>query len=85
MAVKMKDRIKKWLQEEEMFKQDVPDENANFHFGFMYPKDHGMELANPKNKKDMIVIGCKTEVSPEHQECLKKLNQQQRLDFMYEF
>ncbi|HSO25155.1 MAG TPA: DUF2299 family protein [Methanobacteriaceae archaeon] len=81
----IKDEIQKWLADEGYFRQKVPDENSNFHFIINYPESHVIDVIQPKGKEDMIVIGCATNVSPEHLSQMKKMNSEDREDFIWEF
>ncbi|WP_414469983.1 DUF2299 domain-containing protein [Methanobacterium sp. ACI-7] len=82
---KIENRIQKWLSDEGLFRQKVPDDNANFHFIINYPEDHVLDVVQPKGKDDMILIACATNVSPEHQTELKKLSNEKREEFMWDF
>ncbi len=81
----IKDEIQKWLADEGYFRQKVPDENSNFHFIINYPESHVIDVIQPKGKEDMIVIGCATNVSPEHLSQMEKMNSEDREDFIWEF
>jgi hypothetical protein len=79
------DKVQKWLADEGYFRQKVPDENSNFHFIINYPEGHVIDIIQPKGKEDMIVIGCATNVSPEHLSKIKKMNIEEREEFIWEF
>jgi hypothetical protein len=81
----IQDKIQKWLADEGYFRQKVPDENSNFHFIINYPEGHVIDVIQPKGKEDLIVIGCATNVSPEHLTQMKKMNSEDREDFIWEF
>lgn len=81
----IQDKIQKWLADEGYFRQKVPDENSNFHFIINYPESHVIDIIQPKGKEDMIVIGCATNVSPEHLSQMKKMNSEDRENFIWEF
>ena len=51
-----KNIIQKWLVDEGMFKNEIPDNNSNFHFVVNYPENHVMDLIQPLGKNDMIFI-----------------------------
>ena len=70
----IQDKIQKWLADEGYFRQKVPDENSNFHFIINYPEGHVIDVIQPKGKEDLIVIGCATNVSPEHLSQMKKMH-----------
>lgn len=81
----IQDKIQKWLADEGYFRQKVPDENANFHFIINYPEGHVIDVIQPKGKEDMVVIGCATNVSPEHLSQIKKMSLDDREKFIWEF
>lgn len=81
----IQDKIQKWLADEGFFRQKVPDENANFHFIINYPEGHVIDVIQPKGKDDMVVIGCATNVSPEHLSQINKMNMDDREEFIWEF
>lgn len=82
---KLENKIQKWLSDEGLFRQKVPDDNANFHFIINYPQDHVLDVIQPKGKDDMILIACATNVSPEHQSEIRKLSDKKREEFMWDF
>lgn len=76
--------IQNWLVEEGIFKQKIPDENANFHFIVNYPDGHIIDVIQPKAKNDMIVIGCATNVSPEHAQIMESSNEKKNIKFIFD-
>jgi hypothetical protein len=82
---KIENKVQKWLSEEGIFRQKVPDDNANFHFIINYPEGHVLDVLQPKGKSDMILIACATNVSPEHQTEIRKLKPGKREKFLWEF
>jgi len=61
-----------WLQEENLFKEKMQDGSANFHFLIHFPNpENSMDIIQPIVKKDSVIIGCATEVSPEHRQLMK--------------
>lgn len=66
-----KNIIQKWLVDEGMFKNEIPDNNSNFHFVVNYPENHVMDLIQPLGKNDMILIGCATEIDPNQIDLIK--------------
>jgi hypothetical protein len=79
-------KIKDWCTDEGIFKNKVPDDNANFHFILNFPPNipHTIDLIQPKGKEDLIVIVCSTLISPEHLEKIKGLSIKDRMDFLWE-
>ncbi len=82
---KIEDKVQKWLSDEGLYRQKVPDDNANFHFIINYPEGHVLDVIQPKGKKDMVLIACATNVSPEHQTEIRLLNFDKREKFLWEF
>lgn len=82
---KIENKVQKWLSDEGLFRQKVPDENANFHFVINYPEGHILDVIQPKGKEDMVLIACATNVSPEHQTEIRKLKPEKKDKFIWEF
>lgn len=82
---KIENKVQKWLSDEGLFRQKVPDENTNFHFMINYPEGHVLDVIQPKGKDDMILIACATNVSPEHQSENRKLSNKKRDSFIWDF
>ncbi|MGB9977696.1 DUF2299 domain-containing protein [Methanobacterium sp.] len=82
---KIENKVQKWLSDEGLFRQKVPDDNTNFHFIINYPEEHVLEIMQPKGKEDMILIVCATTVSPEHQTMIRELDSKKREKFMWDF
>jgi len=82
---KIEDNIQKWLSDEGLFRQKIPDQNANFHFIINYPEGHVLDILQPNGKNDMVLIACATNVSPEHQTEIRLLDLEKRDKFMWEF
>jgi hypothetical protein len=78
-------KIQNWLTEEGFFKEKIHDENSKFHFLVQYPDENIMDLFQPKGKGDMIVIGCATNVSPEHIEIIKNISIDKKVDIIWHF
>ena len=84
----MRDQVQKWLADDGMFKKTIMDEHTNFHFMINFPEGHIMDLVQPKGMTDRIVIGCMTQVSPEHTNAMEKLRNEKPEEmkrFSYEF
>jgi len=81
---KIENKVQKWLSDEGLFRQKVPDENANFHFVINYPEGHILDVIQPKGKEDMVLIACATNVSPEHQTEIRKLKPEKKDEFIWE-
>lgn len=73
--------IQNWLLEEGALREKKDDENADFHFIIETPKDNIMDVVKPKGK-DCIVIGCATQVSPEHGNLMVSADAKKQKDFI---
>lgn len=82
---KIADKVQKWLSDEGLFRQKVPDDNANFHYMISYPEGHILDVLQPKGKNDMVLIACATNVSPEHQTEIRLLDLEKREKFLWKF
>lgn len=76
--------IKKWLVEEGLFKEQIPDETSNFHFLINYPNEHVLDLIQPKHKEDMILIGCASEIASEQVALIKDSSNKKREKFIWD-
>jgi hypothetical protein len=79
----MREKIKRWLVEEEMLVEDIPDSDSHFRFLFMFPGDHYMEIVQPLTKPDMVQVISTTSVSEEHQETMRGSNPGHRAEFIW--
>lgn len=65
------EQIRNWLMEEDLIREKIYDENANFHYIINFPNNNSMDIIQPKSKEDILLIGCATEVSQEEQNIIK--------------
>ena len=65
------EQIRNWLMEEDLIREKIYDENANFHYIINFPSNNAMDIIQPKTKEDVLIIGCATEVSKEEQNIIK--------------
>ncbi len=79
-----KNIIQKWLVDEGMFKNEIPDNNSNFHFVVNYPENHVMDLIQPLGKNDMILIGCATEIDPNQIDLIKNAKKKVKQNFIWD-
>ena len=77
-------QIRDWLAEEGLFKEKIPDDTANFHFIINYPEGHIMDIIQPKEKIDMILIGCATEVDSEQISAIRASSESKKQAFIWE-
>ena len=82
---KIQDKVQKWLSDEGLFRQKVPDDNTNFHFIINYPEGHVLDVIQPKGKEDLIVVGCATNVSPEHLSKINAMADDKKEKFIWDF
>lgn len=53
------EKVRFWLTEEEIFRDEIKDENANYHFIAEFPNKSSriIDIIQPKQKRDLIIIG----------------------------
>ena len=76
--------VKNWLADEGVFREKAADENADFHFVIEFPKDNIMDVVKPK-EKDVIDIGCATQVAPEHINLMQNASPQDKNKFLFDY
>ena len=84
MTNEIEDNVQKWLSDVGVFRQKIPDDNSNFHFIINYPGDNVMDVMQPKQNPDLVVIGCATNVSPEHLTEMRNLSPKKRDNFIWD-
>ena len=77
----MEEKVKNWLVDEGFFREMKVDDNADFHYIIEFPKDNIMDVVKPKGK-DFVVIGCATQVSPEHTNLMMESTPHNRKNFL---
>ncbi|WP_297983656.1 DUF2299 domain-containing protein [uncultured Methanobrevibacter sp.] len=77
------EQIRTWLMEEDLIREKIYDENANFHYIINFPQNHAMDVIQPKAKEDVILIGCATEVSQEEQNIIKNSDKSFNQEFIW--
>ena len=85
LVKKLDDKVQKWLSDVGIFRNKMPDDNTNFHFIINYPEENVMDVIQPKGNPDLVVIGCATNVSPEHSSEMRALSDSKRNDFIWDF
>jgi hypothetical protein len=75
-----KQTIYDWLAEEGMFRKEVDDPKAAFHFGINFPVNspYHIEIVKPRDMKDGILIVSVLRVAPSHRTALVKLSIEKR-------
>ncbi|OPY34650.1 MAG: hypothetical protein A4E32_00124 [Methanomassiliicoccales archaeon PtaU1.Bin124] len=81
---KLEETVKGWMVESGFYQDRIEDEAANFHLLAEYPERSGstIDIINPKNRPDMILLVGSIEISPEHREGLRSLPPAKRREFL---
>lgn len=77
-----KNDIKKWLEDEGLFKNEAADDSAEFHYVVEY-NNNAFDIIQPKGKDDLVLIVCGTQVSPEHIKMMEEASESRREEFLY--
>lgn len=83
---KWKQKVYEWLAEEGMFRKEVDNTQASFHFGINYPvgSPYHIEVLKPRDMKDGILIVAVLRVAPSHKTALAKLSAEQRKPIIHD-
>ncbi len=70
-----RDRIKAWLAEEGLFKEEVSAENFYFQLAAEYPVKSGRHLSviQPRGHEDMVVVFSRIRLADVHQEAISAM------------
>ncbi|HNX39500.1 MAG TPA: DUF2299 family protein [Methanothrix sp.] len=70
-----RDKVKAWLIEEGLFKEEVSAENLYFQLAAEYPAKSGRHLSiiQPKGHEDMVVVFSRIRLADVHQEALSAM------------
>ena len=77
------EQIRNWLMEEDLIREKIYDENANFHYIINFPNNNAMDVIQPKSKEDVLIIGCATEVSQDEQNIIKSSPKHVNQEFIW--
>ena len=77
------EQIRNWLMEEDLIREKIYDENANFHYIINFPNNNAMDVIQPKSKEDVLIIGCATEVSQDEQNIIKNSPKHVNQEFIW--
>ena len=77
----IEDKVKEWLNNEDIIREVKYDENAEFHLIVEFPKDNIIDVVQPKDK-DCIIIACATQVADEHKALMMNADLIVRKDFL---
>lgn len=80
----MEDKVKQWLMDSCIYKDMVIDETANFHFLAEYPERSGnlIDIINPKNRLDTLLLVTNVTIDPSHRTALAALPPTKRQEFV---
>ncbi len=81
---KIKDMIEKWTNEEGIFKEEKFNDMAYFHFIVEYPEKRHVNIFQPKERNDSILILSGINLDEEFMKRLNKLDKKERQDFMWD-
>ncbi len=76
--------VKSWITEEGIFKQEIPDETAEWHYVVEFPLDSGQvsDIVMPK-KKDFILVVSGLVFAEEHYKALHSLPQNKKREIVF--
>ena len=80
-----RDELQKLLSKEGEFKENIVDNTANFHFLYEFGPQNLIQIIQPTGKNDLIVVAASTNVSPEHLSKINSLNNEKKLEFLWNF
>jgi hypothetical protein len=74
-AIEMCETILKWLSDEGLYRDRVQDENLYFHLAAEFPARSGryVNVIQPKNHVDMVVVFSRIKLAEVHSSALKAL------------
>jgi hypothetical protein len=80
-----KQTVYNWLAEEGMFRKDVDDPKAKFHFSANYPvgSPYQVEIIKPRDMKDGLLVVAVLRVAPQHRQKLTKMAPDKRRDLIF--
>lgn len=76
--------IQKWLIDENLFKDKLPDQNSIFHYIINFPENHVMDIIQPVGKPDLILIGCATEIAEEQRALMRQSKESEKEDYIWD-
>lgn len=77
--------IKDWLTEEGVFRNQIADDKAHFHFQIEFPAGSGhlMGIVFPKPREDIVIIIGGTGLIKEHYDKLKLMPNKEKKDLLW--
>jgi len=81
---KIKNMIEKWTNEEGIFKEEKFNDKADFHFIVEYPATRHVNIIQPKEKDDCILVLSGINLDDEFLKRLNKLGKKEKNAFMWD-
>ncbi len=85
-AADVRDKIKTWLVQENLFKEELEGEGLYFQIAAEYPARSGRHLSiiQPQGREDMIVLFSRIMLAEVHQKAIQALPPQQKERLMWQ-
>ena len=85
-VVDTQEKIKTWLVQEGLFKEELETENLYFQLAAEFPAKSGRHLSiiQPKNHEDMIVVFSRIRLADAHQKALAAMPPKSRERFLWQ-
>ncbi len=82
----IKQKVLKWCKEENIFREERTDPNTKFNIMINFPANiqHIMNIIQPEEREDQIVILCGTNVSQAHLEKMKSADKKELDEFLWD-
>jgi len=85
MGTKSSNSVKNWLIEEKLLVKELQKETMNYFFVIQFPDSHHfMQVFQPKNKEDLTVITCETNIDEPHKKAISKLPEKKKNEFLFD-
>ena len=81
----VKERIEKWLSDEEYNLWKCPDKNANFSYKISRDGDHPLVVFQPKKKTDSIQVACDIRLREEERKKLHGISEMEKKFMLFDF
>ncbi|MCJ7443080.1 MAG: DUF2299 family protein [Methanotrichaceae archaeon] len=79
-------KIKNWLLEESLFKEQIVDEQANYHYLLVFPANSGMgfRIVQPKAKDDSILVLTGINLDEKHYQAINSMPKAKRDELLWD-
>jgi hypothetical protein len=80
------DMVKEWLVEEGIFKKEIQDENADWHYLVEFPisSNHVTDIIKPKDKKVVLLVSGIV-LSEKHQRAFNNLSEEEKKKLVHKW